>query len=206
MHCLGFTWSKTISMALLALSQSLGLRYGATVRSDKTKRWKRRETLLSKLNGAILLNHALLFDNPNIYHWLILSVTLEKFCLMTCVAQGVCAYCGRTLSFISIVGDIVDLEIYQVDSFTSQAFKGNPAGVCISQHVLDEALMLYCGWDGGSRNGFLALVNLWLCVHAEVEVQLCGHGTLATVHGDERKRTSKSQWQDRISGPWYLVI
>lgn len=36
----------------------------------------------------------------------------------------------------------MDLEIYQVDSFTSEAFKGNPAGVCISDAGLSESLML----------------------------------------------------------------
>lgn len=36
----------------------------------------------------------------------------------------------------------MDLEIYQVDSFSHQAFKGNPAGVCISETGLSERLML----------------------------------------------------------------
>lgn len=36
----------------------------------------------------------------------------------------------------------MDLEIYQVDSFSNQAFKGNPAGVCISDEGLTEPLRL----------------------------------------------------------------
>ncbi|MEX0769382.1 MAG: PhzF family phenazine biosynthesis protein [Balneolaceae bacterium] len=30
------------------------------------------------------------------------------------------------------------IETYIVDSFTDEPFKGNPAGVCILQHELDE--------------------------------------------------------------------
>jgi PhzF family phenazine biosynthesis protein len=33
------------------------------------------------------------------------------------------------------------IPIYQVDSFTEAAFKGNPAGVCILDKAADEAWM-----------------------------------------------------------------
>lgn len=36
----------------------------------------------------------------------------------------------------------MDLDIYQVDSFTSEAFNGNPAGVCITKDRLSESLIL----------------------------------------------------------------
>ncbi|SIO95829.1 putative isomerase YddE [Vibrio spartinae] len=36
----------------------------------------------------------------------------------------------------------MDLDIYQVDSFTSEAFKGNPAGVCIINNGLTDRSML----------------------------------------------------------------
>ena len=60
----------------------------------------------------------------------------------------------------------MDLEIYQVDSFTTQAFKGNPAGGCISQKPLEESLMYsmaarekhkVLGTDKGT-------VTIWLAV------------------------------------------
>lgn len=92
----------------------------------------------------------------------------------------------------------MDLEIYQVDSFTSQAFKGNPAGVCISQHVLDEALMLSIADEMAvPETAFLALESMTLkWFTPEVEVQLCGHGTLATVHVMKEKGLVKAS--DRI--------
>lgn len=82
------------------------------------------------------------------------------------------------------LGAIVDLEIYQVDSFTTQAFKGNPAGVCISQEPLDESLMFSIAEEMAvSETAFLALNTMTLkWFTPEVEVKLCGHGTLATVH------------------------
>ena len=76
------------------------------------------------------------------------------------------------------------LDIYQVDSFTTQAFKGNPAGVCISKELLDESLMLSIAEEMAvSETAFLALNTMTLkWFTPEVEVKLCGHGTLATVH------------------------
>ncbi|MCG9640606.1 PhzF family phenazine biosynthesis protein [Vibrio sp. Isolate34] len=76
------------------------------------------------------------------------------------------------------------LEIYQVDSFTNQAFKGSPAGVCISQEPLDESLMFSIAEEMAvSETAFLSLNSMTLkWFTPEVEVKLCGHGTLATVH------------------------
>ncbi|MEZ9700178.1 PhzF family phenazine biosynthesis protein [Vibrio sp. 10N.261.46.E12] len=78
----------------------------------------------------------------------------------------------------------MDLEIYQVDSFTTQAFKGNPAGVCISQEPLDESLMFSIAEEMAvSETAFLSLNTMTLkWFTPQVEVKLCGHGTLATVH------------------------
>jgi PhzF family phenazine biosynthesis protein len=78
----------------------------------------------------------------------------------------------------------MDLEIYQVDSFTSEPFKGNPAGVCITENSLDESLMFAITAEMAvSETAFLSLSNLnlrWFT--PKVEVSLCGHGTLAVAH------------------------
>jgi len=40
------------------------------------------------------------------------------------------------------MGDIMNrIKIYQVDAFTDEVFKGNPAGVCILEEELNEELM-----------------------------------------------------------------
>jgi len=78
----------------------------------------------------------------------------------------------------------MDIETYQVDSFTNQAFKGNPAGVCITHTSLDSKLMLSIADEMAvSETAFLNLdsMNLkWFT--PRLEVKLCGHGTLAVAH------------------------
>lgn len=78
----------------------------------------------------------------------------------------------------------MDLEIYQVDSFTTEPFKGNPAGVCLSDEPLTEDLMRSIAKEMAvSETAFLTLKDRTLrWFTPEVEVTLCGHGTLAVAH------------------------
>lgn len=78
----------------------------------------------------------------------------------------------------------MELDIYQVDSFTTEAFKGNPAGVCITEEALGQEQML-------SIARVMALSETAFYVRhtgqlrwftPQVEVALCGHGTLALAH------------------------
>ncbi|MEI7578192.1 MAG: PhzF family phenazine biosynthesis protein [Armatimonadota bacterium] len=78
------------------------------------------------------------------------------------------------------------IEIALVDAFAHLPFTGNPAGVCLLDDPLDEVLMqniamemnqaetAFC-WPEGS--GFRLR---WFT--PTVEVELCGHATLATAH------------------------
>ena len=76
--------------------------------------------------------------------------------------------------------------IYQVDSFTSRAFAGNPAAVCILSAPANEAWMRDVAREMNlSETAFLAPwedgFNLrWFT--PTVEVELCGHATLASAH------------------------
>ncbi|WP_318440777.1 PhzF family phenazine biosynthesis protein [Photobacterium leiognathi] len=78
----------------------------------------------------------------------------------------------------------MDLEIYQVDSFTTETFKGNPAGVCITANGLSESLMLSIAEEMAvSETAFLSLSDMTLrWFTPKAEVKLCGHGTLAVAH------------------------
>ncbi|QIA66042.1 PhzF family phenazine biosynthesis isomerase [Vibrio astriarenae] len=78
----------------------------------------------------------------------------------------------------------MDLDIYQVDSFTSEAFKGNPAGICITHDGLSEHLMRSIAQEMAvSETAFLSLSDMRLrWFTPEAEVKLCGHGTLAAAH------------------------
>lgn len=78
----------------------------------------------------------------------------------------------------------MEFDIYQVDAFTSEPFKGNPAGVCITESELEESLMLSIAEEMAvSETAFLSLRDMRLrWFTPKVEVNLCGHGTLAVAH------------------------
>jgi PhzF family phenazine biosynthesis protein len=78
------------------------------------------------------------------------------------------------------------IEIHQVDAFTDRAFSGNPAAVCFPPDAADDAWLARVAaemnlsetaflWrqDGGYRLRWLT---------PAVEVDLCGHATLASAH------------------------
>jgi PhzF family phenazine biosynthesis protein len=78
------------------------------------------------------------------------------------------------------------VEIYQVDAFTDRPFKGNPAAVCILAEPGDETWMQNVAREMNlSETAFLHRqedgFNLRWFTPA-VEVELCGHATLASAH------------------------
>jgi len=78
------------------------------------------------------------------------------------------------------------LQITQVDSFTSRPFAGNPAGVCILPKPADESWMLKVASEMNlAETAFLVARRdgydlRWFT--PTVEVDLCGHATLASAH------------------------
>src|SRR5262245_25758528 len=80
----------------------------------------------------------------------------------------------------------MSLRITQVDSFTNRPFAGNPAGVCILPQAADEAWMLDVAREMNlAETAFLVKRHdgydlRWFT--PTVEVDLCGHATLASAH------------------------
>ncbi len=76
--------------------------------------------------------------------------------------------------------------IYQVDAFTNQPFAGNPAGVCLLLGPIDEGWMQSVAAEMNlSETAFLYPIEdgyhlRWFT--PAVEVDLCGHATLASAH------------------------
>ena len=76
--------------------------------------------------------------------------------------------------------------IHQVDSFTDQAFRGNPAGVCILERDRDDSWMQNVAAEMNvAETAFLRRTEdgwslRWFT--PTVEVDLCGHATLASAH------------------------
>jgi PhzF family phenazine biosynthesis protein len=76
------------------------------------------------------------------------------------------------------------IPIYQVDAFTGTLFRGNPAAVCLPGHWLPEALMQSIASENNlSETAFVVPQgDVWEIrwFTPTVEVDLCGHATLAS--------------------------
>lgn len=77
-------------------------------------------------------------------------------------------------------------KIYTVDAFTGEAFRGNPAAVCILEREVSERWMRNVAAEMNlSETAFVLRENghyrlRWFT--PAVEVKLCGHATLASAH------------------------
>lgn len=77
-------------------------------------------------------------------------------------------------------------KIFQVDAFTREAFSGNPAGVCILEKWPSDELMQNIAKENNLSETAFAVNKgeyyelRWFT--PTVEVDLCGHATLATSH------------------------
>jgi PhzF family phenazine biosynthesis protein len=78
------------------------------------------------------------------------------------------------------------IPLYQVDSFTQEKFKGNPAGVVLLDKEADETWMQHIAAEMNlSETAFVSPAEdgYNLCWFTPVaEVDLCGHATLASAH------------------------
>lgn len=77
-------------------------------------------------------------------------------------------------------------KIYQIDAFTDHVFGGNPAAVCVLENWLDTKIMQKIAQENNLAETAYAVKNengyelRWFT--PEVEVDLCGHATLATAY------------------------
>jgi len=75
-------------------------------------------------------------------------------------------------------------KIYQVDAFTDRLFSGNPAAVCIlDTWISDEMMQSIANENNLAETAFIVPVGQDFAIRwftPTVEVDLCGHATLAT--------------------------
>ncbi len=82
-----------------------------------------------------------------------------------------------------------------MDSFTNERFKGNPAGVVLlTEPRGDEWMQNVAAEMKHAETAFVTPDNHLRWFTPEVEVDLCGHATLATAHvlGGEQRFTTRS--------------
>ncbi len=78
----------------------------------------------------------------------------------------------------------MNIPYFQVNSFTSDTCQGNPAGVCILNHWLEDKALLHIAAENDlSETAFLVPKDQGFEIRwftPDVEVDLCGHATLAS--------------------------
>jgi PhzF family phenazine biosynthesis protein len=78
------------------------------------------------------------------------------------------------------------IPIYQVDAFTNQRFKGNPAAVCpLNEWLSDELMQNIAQENNLAETAFLVPAGEGFEIRwftPTVEVDLCGHATLASAY------------------------
>lgn len=80
----------------------------------------------------------------------------------------------------------MQIQIFQVDAFTENVFGGNPAAVCpLESWLPDDTLQKIASENAVAETAFFVSVGdnfdiRWFT--PEIEMDLCGHATLATAH------------------------
>jgi PhzF family phenazine biosynthesis protein len=80
----------------------------------------------------------------------------------------------------------MEIQIFQVDAFTDKLFGGNPAAVCLLTETLSDELMQKIAAENNLAETAFIIDNgdsfniRWYT--PKVEVDLCGHATLASAH------------------------
>ncbi|MFT5571143.1 MAG: PhzF family phenazine biosynthesis protein [Cryomorphaceae bacterium] len=78
------------------------------------------------------------------------------------------------------------IPFYQIDAFTDKVFQGNPAAVCMLDEWLSVSVMQSIAAENNLAETAFCVANdhgyaiRWFT--PQVEVDLCGHATLATAH------------------------
>jgi len=79
-----------------------------------------------------------------------------------------------------------EIEIFQIDAFTTKAFNGNPAGVTLSNDLSENEKQLIANEMNLSETAFISDSKIadyklqWFT--PAKEVNLCGHATIASLH------------------------
>jgi PhzF family phenazine biosynthesis protein len=99
------------------------------------------------------------------------------------------------------------IKIYQVDAFTDKLFGGNPAAVCLFAEWPDEKVMQNIAAENNlAETAFVLQDNKGFSIRwftPTVEVDLCGHATLAAAHvifTHENYRQEEILFHSRVSG------
>lgn len=107
----------------------------------------------------------------------------------------------------------MDLTMYQVDAFTDKVFGGNPAAVCpLKEWLADELLLKIAMENNLSETAFYVPKDEGFEIRwftPTVEVDLCGHATLATafvIHNYENQQQGTLNFYSPRSGNLSVTV
>lgn len=103
------------------------------------------------------------------------------------------------------------MKMYQVDAFTTALFKGNPAAVIVRDEWLDESLMQNIALENNlAETAFVKILDQenyeirWFT--PEVEVDFCGHATLASAFVLFKDYTKSKKIQFHVKNLGIFII
>ncbi|MEJ5140170.1 MULTISPECIES: PhzF family phenazine biosynthesis protein [Acinetobacter] len=103
------------------------------------------------------------------------------------------------------------MKMYQVDAFTQQLFKGNPAAVLVLDDWLDDALMQNIALENNlAETAFVKRIDdenyqiRWFT--PQVEVDFCGHATLASAFVLFKDHTQAKTIHFHVKGLGIFII
>lgn len=103
------------------------------------------------------------------------------------------------------------MKMYQVDAFTTELFKGNPAAVIVVDNWLDDALMQNIALENNlSETAFVKVIDdenyeiRWFTPTTEVD--FCGHATLASSFVLFNDYTQKQKIQFHVKALGIFIV
>ncbi len=105
------------------------------------------------------------------------------------------------------------MDFYQIDSFTSELFKGNPAGICPLDSWISVELMQKIAMENNlSETAFFVKEGSKYHIRwftPEEEIDLCGHATLAAAHlilNILKLELKEIHFYSRLSGDLHITL
>jgi len=124
----------------------------------------------------------------------------------TLVHAGCAAWGARTGPVMTYVR-VMPTPLFQVDAFARRVLQGNPAAVCVLDQWPDDAVLQQIAQENNlSETAFLVREGPQVAIRwftPTVEVDLCGHATLASawVYFHRLERTAREVTFESKSGP-----
>ena len=105
---------------------------------------------------------------------------------------------------------VLNPEIYQIDAFTDKIFGGNPACIVpLKEWLPDSILKNIAAENAVAETAFIIDCGNYFKLRwftPEIEMDLCGHATLAAAHCIEEYQAGRWQEHRNVTGRLFLLM